>query len=79
MPPAKLTFVGIADDIESRIRSGEYAAGVKLPSISQLAYLYSVSVSTVVRSMALLRDRKLVDGVQGIGVFVRDVSPKGGS
>jgi GntR family transcriptional regulator len=71
MPAIPLSYVEIAADIEARIRSGEYQPGAKLPSYSQLAELYSVSFSTAARAIALLRDRGLVVGAPGRGVFVK--------
>lgn len=51
---------------------GEYEPGAKLASYSQLADLYSVSFSTAARAVALLRDRGIVIGAPGRGVFVAD-------
>jgi GntR family transcriptional regulator len=67
-----LNYRGIADDIAARIATGEYPPGAKIPSYSQLAELYSVSVSTAQRAVMVLRERALVTGVQGRGVFVRN-------
>lgn len=72
LPPARLTYRGIADDLTARINSGEYSPGAQLPSTAQLASLYSVSVATIVRAVGLLHDRKLVTGVAGVGVFVAE-------
>ena len=73
MPPVRMTYRQIADDLAARIRSGEFAADDgKLPSYTQLAALYSCSVSNVQRALALLRDRGLVAGHQGVGVWVVD-------
>jgi len=43
----------IADDLSARIRSGEYKPGEKLPSLREMAELYSVSVSTIQRALEL--------------------------
>ncbi|HYN95826.1 MAG TPA: winged helix-turn-helix domain-containing protein [Pilimelia sp.] len=67
-----LDYRGIADDVASRIASGEYPPGTKIPSYSQLADLYSVSVSTAQRAVIVLRERGLVVGAQGRGVYVRE-------
>ncbi|HEU4425292.1 MAG TPA: GntR family transcriptional regulator, partial [Pilimelia sp.] len=50
----------------------EYPPGSKIPSYSQLASLYSVSISTAQRAVIVLRERGLVQGAQGRGVFVRE-------
>jgi GntR family transcriptional regulator len=67
-----LDYRGIANDIEARIAAGEYPPGSKIPSYSQLADLYSVSISTAQRAVIVLRERGLVVGSQGRGVFVRE-------
>ena len=70
VPVERLTYRGIADDLQARIESGEYPPGGKLPSHSQLVTIYSSSLATVVRAVGLLHDRRLVEGVAGVGVFV---------
>lgn len=72
MPPTRLSYRGIADDLAARIAAGEYPPGSQLPSTSALAELYAVNRSTVVRAVGLLHDRGLVEGVPGVGVFVRE-------
>lgn len=74
MPAIPLSYVDIAADITSRIEAGEYEPGSKLPSYSQLAELYSVSLSTAARAVALLRDRGVVLGSPGRGVFVKELT-----
>ncbi|MDG4829480.1 GntR family transcriptional regulator [Solwaraspora sp. WMMD1047] len=59
-------------DRAARIRSGEHQPGERLPSYKGISELYSVSFSTAARSVALLRDRGLVVGAPGRGVFVAD-------
>ncbi len=70
MPPARMTYRQIADDLAGRISAGEYPSGSKLPSTAAIEALYSVSHATAVRAMGLLHDRGLVRGEQGVGVFV---------
>ncbi|MER7591802.1 winged helix-turn-helix domain-containing protein [Micromonospora sp. NPDC127501] len=70
MSPIPLSYTDIAADIAERIKTGEHETGAKLPSYSQLADLYSVSFSTAARAIALLRDRGIVVGAPGRGVFV---------
>jgi GntR family transcriptional regulator len=65
-----LTYREIADDLHRRIRIGEYPPGSALPQYPDLAGSYGVSVSTAQRAIMLLRDRGLVTGVPGRGVFV---------
>lgn len=72
MPAIPLSYVEIAADIAARIEAGEYQPGDKIPSYKQIEDLYSVSFSTAARAVALLRDRGLVIGAPGRGVFVAD-------
>lgn len=72
MPAIPFSYANIAEDIATRIRDGEYGPGDKLPSYTQLADLYSVSFSTAARAVALLRDRGLVIGAPGRGLFVAE-------
>ncbi|WP_018723813.1 winged helix-turn-helix domain-containing protein [Salinispora cortesiana] len=71
MPALPLSYADIAADITARIEAGEYEPGAKLPSYSQLADLYSVSISTAARAVALLRDRGVAVGAPGRGVYIR--------
>lgn len=70
MPSAPAEYRRIADAITQRIRSGELAPGVKLPSTTALAAEYDVSVATAYRAVSLLHDRDLVVGQPGRGVYV---------
>ena len=70
MPPRRLTYRQIADDIIDRIERGEYQVGQALPSRKQLAEMYSVSVSTADSAMALIIDRGWAYGEIGRGTFV---------
>jgi GntR family transcriptional regulator len=60
----------IADELRSRIDSGELAAGALLPSESELSAAYGVSRVTVRKALELLRDDGLIDSRQGFGWFV---------
>lgn len=71
MPALPLSYADIAADITARIEADEYEPGAKLPSYSQLADLYSVSISTAARAVALLRDRGVAVGAPGRGVYIR--------
>jgi len=64
------TYREIADDMQRRIQIGEFPPGSALPQYAGLARSYGVSVSTAQRAVMLLRDRGLVSGVPGRGVFV---------
>jgi GntR family transcriptional regulator len=79
MPAIPLAYAEIAEDLAARIRSGEYQPGDKLPSYKGIGELYSVLFSTAARAVALLRDRGLVVGAPGRGVFVADPTQTGRS
>jgi len=70
--PRHLSYREIADDLAARIGLGEYPRGMALPSYKQLSDIYGVSVATVARAIGLLRDRGLVYGEPGRGVFVAE-------
>jgi len=60
----------IADELRSRLASGELGAGRLLPSESELSSDYAASRVTVRRALEVLRDEGLVDSRQGFGWFV---------
>ncbi|KIR65868.1 MULTISPECIES: GntR family transcriptional regulator [Micromonospora] len=74
--PIPMSSRQIADDLTARINAREYQPGTKLPSLRELADLYSVSVSTIQRALELTRDRGLTVGRAGSGVYVADEPPR---
>jgi len=60
----------IADELRTRLGSGELGAGRLLPSESELSADYAASRVTVRRALEVLRDEGLVDSRQGFGWFV---------
>jgi DNA-binding GntR family transcriptional regulator len=70
--PRRMTAAQIAADMEERIRSGEYPAGSRLPSYRELGDIYSKSFSTIAKVVLMLKERGLVEGEPGVGVFVRE-------
>ncbi|WP_433311899.1 GntR family transcriptional regulator [Micromonospora sp. CA-269861] len=72
MPTRPPHYRRVADDIEQKIRSGEYSAGQQLPSVSEIGELYNVARSTAYRAVKELHERNLIYGQQGQGVFVAD-------
>ncbi len=62
----------IADDLADRIRDGEPPPGSKMPSYHELAVLYGVGTTTIANVMTVLKERGLVVGYQGRGVYVAD-------
>ncbi|MFG2480990.1 GntR family transcriptional regulator [Streptomyces fagopyri] len=65
----------IATDLRSRIDSGEFAPGEKLPSTRLLSEHYAISAQAIARVIALLKAEGVVEGKQGAGVFVREWQP----
>ncbi|MFT3975020.1 MAG: PLP-dependent aminotransferase family protein [Amaricoccus sp.] len=60
----------LADGIEAAIASGAAPEGAKLPPQRDLAYDLGVTIGTVGRAYALLRERGLVSGEVGRGTYV---------
>jgi GntR family transcriptional regulator len=69
--PATYVYVQMARHIEARIKAGELPTGSRLPAERDLCEEYGVSIGTVRRATALLRDRGLVVTVPVKGTFVR--------
>lgn len=63
-------YVRLADQIESDISNGILPAGAKLPPQRDLAYDIKVTIGTIGRAYALLRERGLVSGEVGRGTYV---------
>jgi DNA-binding transcriptional MocR family regulator len=63
-------YVRLAERIEESIADGTLAAGAKLPPQRDLAYDIGVTIGTVGRAYALVRERGLVSGEVGRGTFV---------
>lgn len=56
--------------IEDAIRGGEYRAGDLLPSMNDLSTRLGISKETVKKAYALLRDRGVIEAMQGKGFYV---------
>ena len=67
---ADLAYMRVAEDIASRIASGELASGARLRSERDLAGYYEVSYGTVRHAMEVLRERGLITTIHGRGTFV---------
>lgn len=66
-------YVQIQNYILQKIESGEYAAGDKIPSETELARQFDVSRLTVNTAVKELANSGIVERVQGKGTFVRFV------
>lgn len=69
-PDNKPDYLRVIDEIQSRIDSGRYRPGERLPTIRQLAEEYGVTVGTMRHALDLLKDRGKLVGRQGVRVFV---------
>ncbi len=70
-------YLRLADRIETDITKGFLPPGAKLPPQRDLAYDIGVTIGTIGRAYALVRERGLVSGEVGRGTFVlgRDAEP----
>jgi DNA-binding GntR family transcriptional regulator len=76
--PTPPKYRSLADEIQSRIVSGEYAKGTQLPSEPRLGERFSVSYMVVRRALQVLRAEGLVTTLHGVGTFVLvDPQPRG--
>src|SRR5215467_7180569 len=66
----------LAERIEESIADGSLPAGAKLPPQRDLAYDIGVTIGTVGRAYALVRERGLVSGEVGRGTFVLGHEPE---
>jgi DNA-binding GntR family transcriptional regulator len=66
----------ITADILARIKSGEWPIGQPLPSTRKLLALYreelgaNIAMATLRRALDQLIDRGVLEGHQGVGIFV---------
>lgn len=70
MPAMPMTSDEIADDLAARINAGEYKPGDRLPKYGELQRMYDVSHGTIATVVIRLKERGLVLGIRGRGVFV---------
>lgn len=80
VPHKQVKFRMIADDLEARIRAGEFEPGSRLPSKAELMSHYrkmlgTVALGTLDKAFALLREQELIETKRGSGTYVRDPLP----
>lgn len=63
-------YLQIAEDVASRIRSGQIAEGGAIPSARQIASTWNVAIATATKAHAHLRTIGLVRAVPGVGTVV---------
>jgi DNA-binding GntR family transcriptional regulator len=64
-------YLQIANTLSSRITSGVYAGGSRLPTGAQLCAEFAVSPMTVRRALSMLESQGIVTGEKGRGTFAR--------
>jgi GntR family transcriptional regulator len=75
MPQRTFLYVDVAAEIRSHIMKGTLAAGSRLPSLSEFVDQFDVSAITIRRALGELMHEGLIEGRQGLGVFVK-AAPK---
>jgi GntR family transcriptional regulator len=68
----KQRYEEIADDLRSRIASGQYPPGSRLPSRRELGIEFGVSDTVLDKAFLILRGEGRVETLAGVGVYVRD-------
>jgi GntR family transcriptional regulator len=63
-------YVRLTSILRSRITSGEWRAGQRIPSIEALCEEYDVARNTVRQALELLKSDGLIGGGRGLGTFV---------
>ncbi|MEV0330995.1 GntR family transcriptional regulator [Micromonospora echinospora] len=72
MPPYVPLWRRIRQEIQAQIDAGILKPGDKLPTTKQLAEHYDTSGVTVRKAVEVLIESGVLEGRQGIGVFVAD-------
>jgi DNA-binding GntR family transcriptional regulator len=73
MPQRSFLYVDVAAEIRSRIVKGTLAPGSRLPSLSEFVDQFDVSAITIRRALGELMHEGLIEGHQGLGVFVKSM------
>jgi GntR family transcriptional regulator len=73
MAQRSFLYIGVAAEIRSRIGNGTIAPGSRLPSLSEFVDQFGVSAITIRRALGELMHEGLIEGHQGLGVFVKTV------
>nr|MBF0685715.1 FadR family transcriptional regulator [Pseudomonas sp.] len=60
----------VADELRRRVVQGEFLPGQRLPTGSELALSFGVSMSVVREAMSRLKHDGLIQSIQGVGAFV---------
>lgn len=74
--PRPALYAQVKDHIVERIRSGEWAAGQRLPSEHDLVAQFGISRMTANRALRELTDQGRIVRVAGVGSFVAEDKPQ---
>ena len=69
-----LKYETIAQDIQSRIESGDLAPNDKLPTVVDLCDRYGVSKITIKRAFEILTEKGLIASKRGSGTYVKNTT-----
>ena len=74
MPPKPYTpaYRQVIEDIRQQIAKGDLKPGDRLPGGKQLQKQYGVSETVIRSALLVLKEEGVVEGRQGLGVFVAD-------
>ena len=67
----KYLFERIANEIEHKIKLGEYKAGMLIPSEKKLQALYGVSRTTIRKALQQLVNQDLIIKKNGVGIYIK--------
>jgi DNA-binding GntR family transcriptional regulator len=73
MAQRSFLYIDVAAEIRSRILKGTFAPGSRLPSLSEFVDQFGVSAITIRRALGELMHEGLIEGHQGLGVFVKSI------
>ncbi|MEV4467380.1 GntR family transcriptional regulator [Micromonospora echinofusca] len=76
MAPYEPLWRRIRREIQAKVDAGILKPGDKLPTTKELAEQYETSGVTVRKAIDLLIEAGILEGRQGVGVFVADTSTR---
>ena len=60
----------LTEDLRRRIGQGDWKTGERMPSSRELAETYGVSLGTVSRAIAILKNEGLLSAASGSGIYL---------
>ena len=60
----------VTEDLRRRIGQGDWKTGERMPSSRELAETYGVSLGTVSRAIAILKNEGLLSAASGSGIYL---------